>query len=241
MRALILKEVRGFAASLIGAITITVFLLLTGLFLWVFPQNILELGYADLAPLFTIAPWVFLFLLPAVTMRSFSEERRTGTIELLLTKPLTEMQVVLGKYAAAVALLVLALVPTLVYYMSIGELAMPKGNVDSGATWGSYIGLLMLGGCFAAIGLFASAITENQIVAFLTAVFLSFFLFTGFDFIASYEAFGALEGPLKALGIQYHYRSISRGVVDLRDMLYFIGVIVIFLLFTRTALQSRSW
>ncbi|MFZ1688385.1 MAG: gliding motility-associated ABC transporter permease subunit GldF [Flavobacteriales bacterium] len=241
MRALILKEVRGFAASLIGAITITVFLLLTGLFLWVFPQNILEMGYADLAPLFTIAPWVFLFLLPAVTMRSFSEERRTGTIELLLTKPLTEMQVVLGKYAAAVALLVLALVPTLVYYMSIGELAMPKGNVDSGATWGSYIGLLMLGGCFAAIGLFASAITENQIVAFLTAVFLSFFLFTGFDFIASYEAFGALEGPLKALGIQDHYRSISRGVVDLRDMLYFIGVIVIFLLFTRTALQSRTW
>lgn len=241
MRALIFKEVRGFAASLIGAITITVFLLLTGLFLWVFPQNILEMGYADLGPLFSIAPWVFLFLLPAVTMRSFSEERRTGTIELLLTKPLTEMQVVLGKYAAAIALLLLALVPTLVYYVSISELAMPKGNVDSGATWGSYIGLLMLGGCFAAIGLFASSITENQIVAFLTAVFLCFFLFTGFDFIASYEAFGALEGPLKAVGIQDHYRSISRGVVDLRDMLYFLGVIAIFLLFTRTALQSRTW
>jgi len=241
MRALIIKEVRGFAASLIGAITLTVFLLLTGLFLWVFPQNILEMGYADLAPLFSIAPWVFLFLLPAVTMRSFSEERRTGTIELLLTKPLTEMQVVLGKYAAAVALLVLALVPTFIYYITVGELAMPKGNVDSGATWGSYIGLLMLGGCFAAIGLFASAITENQIVAFLTAVFLCFFLFTGFDFIASYESFGALEGPLKAVGIQDHYRSMSRGVVDLRDMLYFIGVIAVFLLFTRTALQSRTW
>ncbi|MEO8069453.1 MAG: gliding motility-associated ABC transporter permease subunit GldF [Flavobacteriales bacterium] len=241
MRALIIKEVRGFAASLIGAITLTVFLLLTGLFLWVFPQNILEMGYADLEPLFSIAPWVFLFLLPAVTMRSFSEERRTGTIELLLTKPLTEMQVVLGKYAAAVALLVLALVPTLVYYFTIGELAMPKGNVDRGAIWGSYIGLLLLGGGFAAIGLFASAITENQIVAFLVAVFLCFFLFTGFDFIASYDAFGALEGPLKALGIQDHYRSISRGVVDLRDMLYFLGVIATFLLFTRTALQSRTW
>lgn len=241
MRALIVKEVRGFAGSLIGAITITVFLLLTGLFLWVFPENILDLGYADLGPFFLIAPWVFLFLLPAVTMRSFSEERRTGTIELLLTKPLTEMQIVLGKYVASLALLVLALVPTLVYYFTINELAMPKGNVDSGAVWGSYIGLLMLGACFAAIGLFASAITENQIIAFLTAVFLCFFLFTGFDFIASYEAFGALEGPLKAIGIQEHYRSISRGVIDLRDMLYFIGVIAIFLLLTRTAIQSRTW
>jgi ABC-2 type transport system permease protein len=241
MRALIIKEVRGFAASLIGAITITVFLLLTGLFLWVFPQNILELGYAELTPLFTIAPWVFLFLVPAVTMRSFSEERRTGTIELLLTKPLTGMQVVVGKYAASVALLLLALLPTLVYYFTVRELAMPKGNVDSGAVWGSYIGLLLLGGCFAAIGLFASAITDNQIVAFLTAVFLCFFLYTGFEFIASYQAFGAFEGPLKALGIQAHYASISRGVVDLRDVLYFFGVIAIFLLLTRTALQSRTW
>lgn len=241
MRALIIKEVRGFAASLIGAITITVFLLLTSLFLWVFPQNVLELGYAELAPLFTLAPWVFLFLLPAVTMRSFSEERRTGTIELLLTKPLTEMQVVLGKYAAALALLVLALLPTLIYYWSIGQLAMPKGNVDSGAVWGSYIGLLMLGGCFAAIGLFASSITDNQIVAFLLAVFLCFFLFTGFDFLASYQAVGALEGPLKALGIQEHYVSMSRGVIDLRDVVYFGGVITIFLLLTRTALQSRTW
>ncbi|HOP43154.1 MAG TPA: gliding motility-associated ABC transporter permease subunit GldF [Flavobacteriales bacterium] len=241
MRALIVKEVRGFLGSLIGHIVIVVFLLLTGLFLWVFPDNLLDLGYADLAPLFFIAPWVFLFLLPAVTMRSFSEERRTGTIELLLTKPLTEGQVVLAKYVAAVLLLVVALLPTLVYVWSVGELAVPKGNIDEGATWGSYLGLLFLGGCFAAIGLFASAITENQIVSFLVAVFLCFILFMGPDLLASFQAVGALEGPLKAIGIQEHYRSISRGVVDLRDLLYFGGVITIALLLTRTALQSRTW
>lgn len=241
MRALIVKEVRGFLGSLIGHIVIVVFLLLTGLFLWVFPDNLLDLGYADLAPLFFIAPWVFLFLLPAVTMRSFSEERRTGTIELLLTKPLTELQVVLAKYVAAVFLLVVALLPTLVYVWSVGELAVPKGNIDEGATWGSYLGLLFLGSCFAAIGLFASAITENQIVSFLVAVFLCFILFMGPDLLASFEAMGALEGPIKAIGIQEHYRSISRGVVDLRDLLYFGGVIAIALLLTRTALQSRTW
>ncbi|MCB0779770.1 MAG: gliding motility-associated ABC transporter permease subunit GldF [Flavobacteriales bacterium] len=241
MRALIVKEVRGFLGSLIGHIVIVVFLLLTGLFLWVFPDNLLDLGYADLAPLFFIAPWVFLFLLPAVTMRSFSEEKRTGTMELLLTKPLTELQVVMAKYAAAVLLLALALLPTLVYVWSLSELAVPQGNIDTGATWGSYLGLLFLGSCFAAIGLFASSITENQIVSFLVAVFLCFIMFMGPDLLASFEAMGALEGPIKAIGIQEHYRSISRGVVDLRDVLYFCGVIAIALLLTRTALQSRTW
>lgn len=241
MRALILKEVRAFLGSLIGLIVIVVFLLLTGLFLWVFPENILDLGYADLGPLFFIAPWVFLFLVPAVTMRSFSEEQRTGTIELLLTKPITEWQLVLAKYIAALLLVLLALLPTLVYYWSVWKLAVPVGNVDTGGTWGSYVGLLFLGGCFAAVGLFASALTHNQIVAFLVAVSLSFFIHMGFDLIASFDAFGAMEGPLRAVGIQEHYRSISRGVVDLRDVLYFLGIIAIFLLLTRTALQSRKW
>ncbi len=241
MYALIAKEVRGFLGSLIGHITVVVFLLLTGLFLWVFPDNILDRGYADLAPLFFIAPWVFLFLLPAVTMRSFSEERRTGTIEFLLTKPLTELQVVAAKYIASVTLLVLALLPTLVYWYSIHELAVPRGNVDVGGTLGSYIGLLFLGGCFAAIGIFASAITDSQIVAFLIAVFLCFFLYLGFDLIADFQVFGALEGPIKSIGIQAHYMSMSRGVIDLRDVLYYLAVIVIFLLLTRTALQSRTW
>ena len=241
MRALIFKEVRGFLGSLIGHIVIVVFLLLTGLFLWVFPDNILDLGYADLGPLFFVAPWVFLFLLPAVTMRSFSEEKRTGTIELLLTRPLTEMQIVFAKYLAALALMLVALVPTLIYFWSVYQLASPLGNVDMGGTLGSYLGLFFLGGCFAAIGLFASAITESQIVSFLIAVFLCFVLFLGLDLVSSFDAFGALEGAVKRIGIQEHYRSISRGVVDLRDVLYFLGVITIFLLLTRAALQSRKW
>ena len=241
MRVLVLKEVRGFLGSLIGQVVVVVFLLLTGLFLWVFPNNILDTGYADLAPLFFIAPWVFLFLVPAVTMRSFSEERRTGTIELLLTKPLTEMQLVLAKYIAAVILILFALLPTLVYWYSLSELAMPKGNLDTGGIIGSYIGLLLLACCFGAIGVFASAITENQVVAFMIAVFLCFFLYLGFDLIASFDAFGVLEGPIKAIGIQDHYASLSRGVVDLRDVLYFLGIIMVFLLLTRTALQSRRW
>jgi ABC-2 type transport system permease protein len=226
---------------LIGQVVVVVFLLLTGLFLWVFPNNILDTGYADLAPLFFIAPWVFLFLVPAVTMRSFSEERRTGTIEMLLTKPITEMQLVLAKYLAAVILIVFALVPTLVYWYSLHELAIPRGNLDTGGITGSYLGLLFLASCFAAIGVFASSITENQVVAFMVAVFLCFFLYLGFDLIASFDAFGALEAPIKAIGIQDHYASLSRGVVDLRDVLYFLGTITVFLLLTRTALQSRRW
>lgn len=241
MLALILKEIRGFLGSLIGHIVVVVFLLLTGLFLWVFPGNILDSGYADLGPLFFLAPWVFLFLVPAVTMRSFSEEKRTGTIEFLLTKPLTEMQIVLAKYIASLLLVLFALLPTLIYWYTLSELAVPKGNLDTGGILGSYLGLIFLGGIFAAIGVFASSITDSQIVAFLIAVFLSFFLYQGFDLIANFELLGKLEGPIKAIGIQDHYASMSRGVVDLRDVLYFIGTITIFLLFTRTALQSRTW
>lgn len=241
MRALIAKEVRAFLGSLIGHIVIVVFLLITGLFLWVFPDNILDQGYADLAPLFYLAPWVFLFLVPAVTMRSFSEERRTGTIELLLTRPITELTLVLSKYTAAVLLVLLALVPTLVYYWSIGQLAVPAWNIDTGGTWGSYLGLLFLAACFAAIGIFASALTDSQVVAFLIAVVICFSLFLGFELLTSFSAVGGLEGPLKSIGIQQHYVSMSRGVIDLRDVLYFLGVIAIFLLLTRTVLQSRKW
>ena len=309
MVALILKEVRGFLGSLIGHIVIAVFLLLTGLFLWVFPDNILDSGYADLGPLFFIAPWVFLFLVPAVTMRSFSEEKRTGTIEVLLTKPLTELQIVLAKYLASVLLILVALLPTLVYVWSVDQLstsvtAVPAqqvklrfvvfvvlaglnailsliwvvrrgrarkwtsvgwmaraaivlvwiaavalllhwllfiGGIDAGGTWGSYLGLFFLAACFAAVGVFASSLTDSQIVAFLIAVFLCFFLYMGFDLIASFDVMGGLEGPIKAIGIQDHYASMSRGVLDLGDVLYSIGTIAIFLLLTRTALQSRTW
>lgn len=235
------KEIQGFLGSLIGHIVIVVFLLLTGLFLWVFPGNILDSGYADLGVLFHIAPWVFLFLVPAITMRSFSEERRTGTIELLLTKPISELRLVLAKYLAAVVLVVLALVPTLVYWYSIGSMAVPAWNIDSGGIRGSYIGLFFLASTFTAIGIFASSLTESQIVAFLIAVFLCFIVYVGFDLIADFNAFGAMEGPIKGLGIQQHYDSMSRGVIDLRDVLYFLGVDAIFLLATRTVVQSRTW
>lgn len=241
MRSLIGKEIRGFLGSLIGHIVIVVFLLITGLFLWVFPDNILDLGYADLGPLFFLAPWVFLFLVPAVTMRSFSEERRTGTIELLLTKPITEFKLVFSKYIAAVVLVLLALLPTLVYYWSVGTLALPEWNIDTGGTWGSYLGLFFLASCFTAIGIFSSSITDSQIVAFLIGVFLCFALFMGFELLSSFDAVGGLEGPLKNIGIQQHYASMSRGVIDLRDVLYFGGVIMIFLLLTRTVIQSRKW
>ena len=241
MRALISKEIRGFLGSLIGQIVVVVFLLVTGLFLWVFPNNILDAGYADLGTLFYIAPWVFLFLVPAVTMRSFSEERRTGTIELLLTKPITEMRLVLAKYLAAVVLVLLALVPTLVYWWSIGTLAVPAWNIDSGGIWGSYIGLFFLASCFTAIGIFASSLTDSQIVAFLIAVFLCFIVFIGFEQLATFDAFGALQGPIQAIGIQQHYESMSRGVIDLRDVLYFLGLNTVFLLATRTVIQSRTW
>lgn len=241
MLSLILKEIRGFLGSLIGHIVVVVFLLLTGLFVWVFPDNILDMGYADLGPLFYIAPWVFLFLVPAITMRSFSEERRTGTIEFLLTKPLSEFQIVGAKYIASIALVIFALLPTLVYWYSLHELAVPRGNLDTGGIIGSYIGLLFLASCFAAIGIFSSALTDSQIVAFLIAVSLSFLLYMGFELATDFQAFGALEGPLKALGIHSHYISMSRGVIDMRDVLYYLGMIVIFLLFTRTALQSRKW
>ncbi|MDX9749817.1 MAG: gliding motility-associated ABC transporter permease subunit GldF [Flavobacteriales bacterium] len=241
MLALIGKEIRGFLGSLIGHIVVVVFLLLTGLFLWVFEGNVLDMGYAELDPLFMIAPWVFLFLVPAVTMRSFSEERRTGTIETLLTKPLTELQVVLAKYIAAVVLVAFALLPTMAYWWSIGELSMPGVPLDNGGIMGSYLGLLFLAGCFGAIGVFASALTDSQIVAFLIAVLLCFLLYMGLDMLASFEVMGGWEGPIKAMGIAAHYESMRRGVIDLRDVLYFLGAITVFLLLTRTVLQSRAW
>lgn len=241
MGALIRKEVRVFFGSLIGHMVIVVFLLITGLFLWVFPDNLLDAGYADLGLLFQVSPWVLLFLVPAITMRSFSEERRTGTIELLLTKPVTELRLVLAKYTAAMVLVLLALLPTMIYWYSIGSLGLPAWNLDNGGIRGSYIGLCFLASAFAAIGVFASALTDSQIVAFLVAVFLCFIVYLGFELMADFSSLGAMEGHIKAMGIQQHYSSMQRGVIDLRDVLYFLGLDAIFLLATRTLLQSRTW
>lgn len=243
MLSLLKKEIRGFVSSLSGYVVIFIFLLVTSLFLWVFPgdMNIPDSGYATLDPLFFIAPWVFLFLVPAVTMRMFAEEKRTGTLELLLTRPLTSMQIVWAKYLSAVLLVLLILIPSLVYYLSVYLLGNPPGNIDTGGTWGSYIGLFFLAAIYAAIGLFASSLTENQIIAFLLAVVISFLLYSGFDMLSGLPAFKNAESVILYLGISEHYKSLSRGVIDTADVTYYLGVIALFLVLTRTSLDSRKW
>jgi len=243
MFALLRKEIGLFLSSLIGYIVITVFLLVNGLFLWVFASdfNILDFGYANLDGLFMIAPFVFLFLIPAITMRSFADENKSGTIEMLLTKPLTDLQIVLAKYFAGVLLVLIAVIPTFFYVYSVYQLGLPVGNIDMGGTWGSYIGLFFLGASFVSIGLFASSVTNNQIVSFIVAVFLSLFAYIGFDFIYSLDLFGPIDLFVKSLGINDHYTSMSRGVIDTRDLVYFISLIGIFVLLTKLSLESRKW
>jgi ABC-2 type transport system permease protein len=243
MLALLKKEISGFLGSLIGYIVIGVFLVAMGLLLWVFPfdSNILNSGYAGIDPLFVLAPWVFMFLIPAVTMRSFAEEKKTGTIELLLTRPLSDLEIILAKYFACIALVILALLPTLVYYGSVSLLGYPPGNIDNGRTWGSYLGLIFLAGGFVAIGVFASCITNNQVVSFIVAVILCFVCYTGFSFIGQYISSGSLGNMVQLMGISLHYSSMSRGVIDTRDVIYFGSISTAFILMTRTSLESRKW
>ena len=243
MYALFKKEVSNFMSSLIGIMVIVVFLLITGLFLWVFQSdfNILSYGYASLDGLFILAPWVFLFLVPAVTMRSFAEENRIGTIEMLFTKPLSDWQIILAKFLACVVLVLLALIPTAVYYFSVYRLGFPVGNLDTGGILGSYIGLFLLSASFVAIGIFCSSVTSNQILAFILSVFLCGFMYIGFEFIYSLSLFGPIDLFIQRLGMATHYSSISRGVVDTRDILYFLGVMALFLSMTKLVLAKRKW
>lgn len=243
MLALLRKEIRSFLSSLIGYIVMAVFLLLMGLFMWIFPGewNTLDNGIAALDTLFVMAPWVFMFLIPAITMRSFSEERRTGTMELLLTRPITDFQIVIAKYLGGLSLVAISLLPTLVYYATVWASGEVQGNIDAGATWGSYIGLLLLGSSYVGMGIFASSLTSNQIISFLIAVFLCFFMFTGFESIASFGSFGSFDAVIIGLGISDHYRSLSRGLIDSRDVVYFVIVTFVFLLASRTVIQSRKW
>jgi ABC-2 type transport system permease protein len=243
MIALVNKEIGSFFSSLTGYLVIVVFLAINSLFIWVFPGelNIPESGYATLDTLFIIAPWVFLFLVPAVTMRMFAEEKKSGTIELLLVRPLSDLQIVMAKFTAAVTLILISLLPTLVYFWSVYQLGNPAGNLDTGAIWGSYIGLFFLGSCYAAIGIFSSSLTENQIIAFILSVVLSFFFFTGFELISILPLPLWIGEILLYMGINEHYSSVSRGVVDTRDIVYFGALIAFFLFLTRTVLQSRKW
>jgi ABC-2 type transport system permease protein len=233
------KEITAYLSSLVAYVTIGVFLLVLGLFLWVFPDSsIIDYGYAALDSLFSTAPYLFMFLIPAITMRSLAEERKEGTFELLLTRPLTHLQIVLGKYFAAVTVVFFALVPTLIYYYSVYVLGTPQGNIDSGAVIGSYIGLFLLGSAFSAIGLFASAITKNQIIAFTIAVFLCFFFYSGFDSLSG--LLSLQSSGIQSLGINEHYQSISRGVLDTRDLAYFIALAAIFIWITLFVLLAQQ-
>lgn len=246
MFTLYLKEIRSFLSSLIGYIAISVFISLIGIFMWVIPAegggyNILDNGFANLDPLFIIAPWVYLFLIPAITMRSFSEEKKAGTIELLLTRPLTDMQIVMAKYFAGLTLVIVSLLPTLIYYYSVHVLGAPKGNLDTGGMWGSYLGLLFLGAGFVGIGIFSSAIAENQVIAFIIAMLLCFFCYIGFEYVADSGIFGKSASFFKSMGINDHYVSMSRGVMDTRDIIYFISLAAVFNLLTRLVLESRKW
>lgn len=243
MFTLLRKEVSSFLSSLIGYAVIIVFLLINGLFLWVFPAefNILDFGFASIENYFMLAPWVFLFLIPAITMRSFAEEQRSGTIELLVTKPLSEKDIILAKYLAGVVLVIFSIIPTLLYYYTVNALGLPPGNIDHGATWGSYLGLVFLGASFVAIGIFSSTISGNQIVSFLVAVFLCGFAYIGFEFIYNLSIFGTAGLIIKNLGISAHYNSISRGVIDSRDVIYFFSLVAFFLMITRFRLERRIW
>ncbi|MCB0463146.1 MAG: gliding motility-associated ABC transporter substrate-binding protein GldG [Flavobacteriaceae bacterium] len=235
MFALLKKEITSFFASPIGYLVLAIFLIINGLFLWLFKNefNILDYGFADLTSFFTLAPWVLIFLIPAVTMRSFSEEKRQGTLELLLTRPISKLQIVLGKYFGAVVLIVLALIPTLLYVYTVYQLGNPTGNLDLASTIGSYIGLLFLVASYTAIGVFASSLSKNQIVAFIIAVFTCLFFYIGFESLADFIA-------IDDLGMQAHYESISRGIIDTRDLLYFITVTVIFILMTTLGISSEK-
>jgi len=241
MKALLLREIKSFFGSPIGYLVIAIFLLLNGLFLWVFQGdfNILKSGFADLSPFFTLSPWILIFLIPAVTMRSFSDEKKQGTIELMLTKPLSIWEIVNGKFLGAFLLIVIAIIPTIIYVVVLSKFGNPEGNIDMGSTLGSYFGLLFLIASYTAIGIFTSTLSDNQIVAFIIAVFLCFVFYFGFEGMSGFM--GAFGNTVASLGMDYHFKSMSRGVIDTRDIIYFISVTVLFLSATVYKLKSLKW
>ena len=243
MFALFKKEINAFFSTPVGYLIIAVFLLANSLLMWGFSSeyNVLDNGYAQMDSLFILAPILFLLFIPAVTMRLFADEHKEGTIELILTKPLTELQVVLAKYFAGLVLGVLSILPTLMHYISVYQLGETSGNLDSAGIFGSYIGLFFLASGFVAIGTFASALSKNQIVSFIIAIILSAFFYLGWDVIANGISDGKVELAIQYIGINSHYSSLSKGVIDSRDILYFISLNTLFILLTQTVLLSRKW
>ena len=242
MFSIYIKEIRSFLSSLIAYVVMLVFLLAIGLFTWVLPDyNVFDYGYANLDTLFNMAPWLFIFLISAITMRSLSEEKKNGTIEIISTKPISDLAIILGKYFAGLTIVLFTLLPTLIYYITIYQLGAPKGNLDSGAIMGSYIGLFFLSSCFVAVGMFASAISDNQIVSFIVSMFLCFLFYNLFELIADFKLLGTWDSVVANLGINAHYQSISRGVIDSRDLFYLIGFDIIFIAATKTVFGGRKW
>ena len=236
------KEFNSFLNSLIAYIVIGVFLTGIGLLMWVFPEtSVLAYGYADMETLFSLGPYVFIFLIPAITMRSFAEEAKGGTLELLLTKPLSDWDIILGKFFACFFLVLLSLLPTLIYYFSVYALGNPAGNIDTPGVVGSYIGLILLGAVFCAIGIFSSSLTNNQIVSFIVAAFLSYFFFAGFESMSLLNVWSEGSLFIKELGLVYHYDALSKGLIDSRNLVYFGSIITVMLLITRIILGARSW
>jgi len=234
------KELRQFFSNLTGYITMILFLLVNGIFLFVLnDSNIFDFGYASLDKFFELAPWILLFLVPAITMRTLADEFKSGTFEILQTRPLTKWQIVLGKYISILIVLLFVIIPTLIYVITIKTLSA-QGGIDSGGILGSYIGLFLLAAVFAAIGLCGSGFTNNAVVAFLISAFACLVLYFGFNALSRLSFFA--NGPdyyIEMLGIDFHYRSISRGVLDSRDVIYFLSIIFLFLLITVKKLHKK--
>jgi ABC-2 type transport system permease protein len=233
------KEVGTFFNGIIGYVVVGVFLLLSGLIIWVYPNsNVLDYGYAELNVFFDFCPYVFLFLIPAVTMRMFAEEFRAGTIELLFTKPISIQNIILGKYFASLFIIILAIIPTVIYYFSIYYLGNPVGNIDSASVLGSYFGLIFLAAAYSSIGIFTSAITKNQVVSFILAAVLCYFFYDGIGQIASLFR-GTLEYYITYIGLNFHYASLGKGLIDSRNMLYLFSFSSFFLILTTIFLKRR--
>lgn len=240
MRALYLKEINSFLSSIIGYVFIIIYLVASWLFHFVlsYNTNLLEGAESDLIPFFNLSPVIFLVLIPAITMRSIAEERRTGTIELLLTRPISDLQMILAKYFAGVTLLIIAIIPTVVYFLTMYFLGKPVGIIDTGATLTSYIGLVLLGSVFVAIGIFASSLTSSQIVAFIMAMFLCWLIYDGFNLLGDFSQFGNMDYVIRYLSIAEHYESIQKGVVETNDIVYFLSIIVLFIFASLTVVKT---
>lgn len=236
------KELNQFLNSLLGYIVLMVFLLATGLLFWVFPQgNVLSYGFAEMGSFFNLTPFVFIFLIPAITMRSIAEEKRTGTMEWLLTKPLSEWQIIGGKFLASWTLALFALIPTLIYFISLYQLGQPQGNIDAAGVAGSYLGLCLLAMVFTAIGIFGSSLTDNQLVAFVLSVFSCYFFYAGLSSLAQIDIWSDASVVLQFLALDVHFQALGKGLIDFRDVFYFLSITILLLAASKTTLHSHRW